>query len=207
MMNKHLLYILSMLAALFCFTACDETEEASEYDNWQVRNQQYVDSIAALAKDGTDGWKRVVAYNLNDSIENLVQNSNHYVYMKKLESGAGTDSVHFNDSVRVHYLGRLIPTDNYPEGYVFDKSYAGRTLNEATDVPAIMMVRDNVVGFATATMEMVEGDRCKIVIPYYLGYGTQKSASSSILPYSALIFDVKLARIYRYQSDANTTWH
>ena len=40
-----------MLAALFCFTACDEAEEASEYDNWQVRNQQYVDSIATLAKN------------------------------------------------------------------------------------------------------------------------------------------------------------
>lgn len=196
-----------MLAALFCFSACEEAEEVGEYDNWQVRNQEYVDSIANLAKSGKDGWKRVVAYNLNDSIENLVQNTNHYVYMRKLENGTGTDSIHFNDSVRVHYLGRLIPTDNYPEGYVFDKSYSGRTLNEATDVPAIMMVRDNIVGFTTAIQEMVEGDRCVIVIPYYLGYGVQESSTTSIKPYSALTFDVKVARVYKYKSDVNTTWH
>jgi len=53
---------------------------------------------------------------------------------------------------------------------------------------------------------MVEGDRWKIVVPYYLGYG-ESSSLTTIPNYSTLIFDVKLARIYKYKIDTDTTWH
>jgi FKBP-type peptidyl-prolyl cis-trans isomerase FklB len=59
----------------------------------------------------------------------------------------------------------------YPYGFNFGKSYSSSTLNETTDVPTLMAVNQNITGFATALMHMVEGDRWKIYIPYYLGYG------------------------------------
>lgn len=207
-MKKSSLHILSLLALLFAFCSCSETEEVGEHDNWKERNQHYVDSIASMANSGRDGWSKILAFHLNDSVESLNPNNNHYIYVKKMESGSGTLKPLYSDSVRVHYLGRLIPTTDYPQGYIFDKSYTGYTLNEATDVPSAFGVKNVVPGFTTALMHMVEGDSWKVVIPYYLGYGEETSSSSSKLEgYSALIFDMKLARIYRYQIDTNTSWH
>ena len=204
---KHFSYILSLFATLLVLSSCSENEEAGEYDNWQARNQHYVDSIARLADAGTDGWSKLVAFNLVDSIEKKTANNNHYIYIQKQEDGAGTTSPLYNDSIRVHYLGRLVPSTSYPQGYIFGKSYSTYVFNEATDVPALLAVKDNVTGFATAAMHMVEGDRWKVVIPYYLGYGTSANTSGTIPGYSTLIFDVKLARIYKYQIDTDTTWY
>ena len=204
---KKISYILSLLTALVLMASCQENEEAGEYDNWQARNQQYVDSIAKLADNGTDGWTKMAAFTLMDSVERSHPDNNHFIYIQKLEDGTGTSAPLYNDSIRVHYLGRLIPSDSYPQGYIFGKSYSTYTSNAATDVPALMAVKDNIVGFATAVMHMTEGDRWKIVGPYYLGYGTSTYSAASIPGYSALIFDVKLARIYRYQIDTDTTWH
>lgn len=53
---------------------------------------------------------------------------------------------------------------------------------------------------------MVEGDAWKIVVPYYLGYGENDYSSASIPGFSTLIFDIKLARIYRYKVDTDTSW-
>ena len=195
-----------MLLTLFALGSCSESEEVGEYDNWQVRNQQYVDSIAALAGAGTDGWTKIVAYTLVDSVENKNPDPNHYVYVQKVSQGAGTRYPMYNDSIRVHYLGRLIPSEAYPQGRIFGKSYSTNELNEATDVPTLMALNSNIVGFATATLHMVEGDAWKIVVPYYLGYGENDYSSASIPGFSTLIFDIKLARIYRYKVDTDTSW-
>ena len=203
-MNK-IFYILPILALLFC--ACQESDEAGEYDNWPSRNQHYVDSIAALADAGTDGWTKMIAFDLISTDERPDLNTNHYIYVKKLEAGTGDRKPEFNDSIRIHYLGRFIPTMSYPEGRVFGKSYTNSTPNEAIDVPALMAVNANVTGIATAVMNMVEGDKWKIVVPSYLGYGSAGYTSASVPGSTTLIFDVKLARIYKYKIDTDTTWH
>ena len=184
--------------------SCEESEEVSEYDNWKPRNEYYLDSIASLARGNADGWVQIPAYTMSDFIGED-GNKNYYIYVKKLELGTGTYSPQDGDTVRVHYQGRLIPTDSYPQGLVFDKSYAAGSLNEATDVPSLLSVDGTVVGFATALMHMVEGDRWKVVIPQYLGY--QGSATGDIPAYLTLIFDIKLARIYRNGDDNDTSWH
>lgn len=202
---KRIFYILSLFAIFL--SSCKENEEANEYDNWKARSQHYVDSIAALANEGTDGWTKILAYSLVSTEENPDQDVNHYVYVKKMETGTGTEQPEFNDSVRLHYLGRLIPSASYEQGYIFGKSYSTYTLNEPTDVPALLSVSENVVGVATALMHMKVGDRWKLVLPYYLGYGTESNSTGTIPAYSTLIFDVKLARIYKYKIDTDTTWH
>ena len=202
---KRIIYILTLLA--FLFVSCSEKEETGEYDNWQARNQHYVDSIAALANAGTDGWSKLLAFNLVESENNPYLDNNHYVYIQKLEAGTGTRQPEYNDSIRVHYLGRLIPSTSYSQGFVFGKTYNTYNLNEETDVPVIMGINNNVVGFVTAIMHMVEGDRWKIVVPYSLGYGEEDYVTASIPGHSTLIFDVKLARLYKYKIDTDTTWH
>ena len=203
---KRIFYILSLFTLLLA--SCSEKDEVNEYDNWQTRNQQYVDSIANLANAGRDGWTKIIAYNLITREERPDLNNNFYIYVQKLENGTGTRHAEQNDSVRVHYLGRLIPSASYPQGNVFDKSYSTYTFNEETDVPKLMAAANNMLtGFATAVMNMVEGDRWKVVIPYYLGYNPKVNPSSKVPDYSTLIFDIKLARIYKYHIDTDTTWH
>lgn len=189
---------------LFLCTACSEKNEADEYDGWQKRNEHYVDSIATLARNGSDGWTMYKAFNLSDSLDMNGPNK-YYIYVQKLEAGTGERCPLYNDSVRVHYTGKMLPTTTYPQGYNFDKSFSGSTLNVATDVPTLLAPSSVVTGFATALMRMVEGDHWRVVIPSYLGYGT--SGSSSIPGHSTLIFEMTLARIYRYSIDTDTSWH
>ena len=203
---KRIFYILSLFTLLLA--SCSEKDEVNEYDNWQTRNQQYVDSIANLANAGRDGWTKIIAYNLITREERPDLNNNFYIYVQKLENGTGTRHAEQNDSVRVHYLGRLIPSASYPQGNVFDKSYSTYTFNEETDVPKLMAAANNMLtGFATAVMNMVEGDRWKVVIPYYLGYNPKVNPSSKVPDYSTLIFDIKLARIYKYHFRHAAGWH
>ncbi|MBQ5462333.1 MAG: FKBP-type peptidyl-prolyl cis-trans isomerase [Bacteroidaceae bacterium] len=202
-MNKKILFALSFVFALIGFSSCSENVAEEEYENWRPRNEHFIDSIASLARSGKDGWEMIKSYNLSDSLGKNGQNI-YYIYVQKLEKGTGETYPEYNDSIRMHYLGRLLPSKSYASGYLFDKSYSGTTLNEQTDVPALFGVNKLASGIATAVMNMVVNDRWKVVVPYYLGYGT--SGDQKIPGYSALIFDIKLARIYKYKIDKNTTW-
>lgn len=194
--------VLLFFATFLCMS-CSEKEEVDEYAGWKERNEQYVDSIAALARSGTDGWTLYKSYSMGDQVEGDAPNE-YYVYVKMLEAGDGTYHPHYNDSVRVHYSGYLLPTESYPQGYNFDHSYSGTTLNVKTDVPTIFSLNGLTLGFATALMHSVQGDHISIVVPAYLGYGT--SVKGSIPAHSTLLFDIHVARIYRYGIDHNTGW-
>lgn len=199
---------LPLVAIALLLASCSEHEAEGEYDNWQARNQHYIDSIAHVAEVNADGtWLRLKAYNIGEDESLYLDQPNRFVYVKKLQTGTGTYSPLYNDSVRVHYSGRLIPTKMYPEGYNFGKSYSTSTLNPDTDVPTLLAVKDNVVGFITVLLHMHEGDRWKVYIPSDLGYGMSEYTSATIPAYSTLVFDIQLARIYRFKVDTNTSWH
>ena len=198
--------VLLLTGGAWMAVSCSEQEDEGEYDHWRERNVAYIDSVARVARANADGsWTMYKAFDMGDSLD-LNGANNYYIYVQKLEAGSGTYQPLYNDSVRVHYSGRLIPTVTYPSGYNFGKSYSGDVLNEAIDVPSLMGVKGNVTGFATALMHMKKGDRWRIVIPYYLGYGTGGNSSGTIPGYSTLIFEVQLARIYRYGIDSDTGW-
>ncbi len=202
----NILLLLAVSSSLLTLVSCSETEEITDYDNWEVRNQLYIDSIAQECEKNTDGkWLKICAYKFDEKIEELNKNKNHYIYVHKDVEGKGTYSPLFNDTVRIHYKGQLIPSPAYPTGYVFDRSYTGYTLNEDIDVPSKFGVNNVGVGFSTALMYMVEGDQWKVYIPSYLAYG--QDGTSTIHPNSALIFDIKLAKVYKFGMDEDTTWY
>lgn len=202
-MNKKILFALSFVFTLIGLSSCSENQEENEYENWQAKNEHYIDSLCSVARAGQGRWEMIRAYNLSDSIGDKDKNI-YYIYVQKLRDGEGTMRPEFRDSVRVHYRGHLLPSKSYASGYMFEKSYNGAELDEATDVPKLFGVNGVLVGFSTALMHMVEGDRWRVVIPYYLGYGT--GASGKIPGYSTLIYDMELAKIYKYQVDKNTAW-
>ena len=180
------------LSVLFGLTSCEENAEVGEFDNWQQRNTQFVDSIAAVARANTyDDWKIFLVEGLDTAKQ---WSNDYYVYCQVLEEGNGTEHPLFTDSVVVNYSGRLIPSATYPDGFKFDSSYTGE-LNPSFNVPVGMPLSGTVPGFYTAIQHMVDGDIWKVYIPYVLGYGAE--GSSSIPGYSTLVFDINLVSFHR----------
>ena len=180
------------LSVLLGLTSCEENTEVGEFDNWQQRNTQFVDSIAAVARANTyDDWKIFLVEGLDTAKQ---WGNEYYVYCQVLEEGNGTEHPLFTDSVVVNYSGRLIPSATYPDGFKFDSSYTGE-LNPSFNVPVGMPLSGTVPGFYTAIQHMVDGDIWKVYIPYVLGYGAE--GSSSIPGYSTLVFDINLVSFHR----------
>ena len=192
-MMKSIRILLSFtLSVLFGLTSCEENIEVGEFDNWQQRNTQFVDSIAAVARANTyDDWKIFLVEGLDTAKQ---WGNEYYVYCQVLEEGNGTEHPLFTDSVVVNYSGRLIPSATYPDGFKFDSSYTGE-LNPSFNVPVGMPLSGTVPGFYTAIQHMVDGDIWKVYIPYVLGYGAE--GSSSIPGYSTLVFDINLVSFHR----------
>ena len=84
------------------------------------------------------------------------------------------------DTVSVIYRG------TFPDGRTFDSS-RGKEVS--------FPVNGVVPGFSEALKIFPAGTKCKIYIPWQLGYG--KNGSQRIPPYSALIFDIEVMRVIK----------
>ena len=191
MKNFKLLSLLAMM--LFAFVSCEETEETPEFGNWKKRNEQYLDSIATVARANADGaWKVFLATGLDESKE---WSNEYYVYCNVLQAGDGTVSPAYTDTVLVNYSGRLIPSKSYSKGFEFDASYSGE-LDPAFDVPVKFSLAGTVTGFSTAVQHMVAGttnttgDIWRVYVPSELGYGSTEY--SGVPASSTLVFDINL---------------
>ncbi len=195
-MKSMIIKYILLVFVLFGFIACDETEEIKEFGNWKSRNIAYIDSIADVARANADGdWKVFLAYGLDDEAE---YGNEYHVYCKVLSKGDGSLSPMYSDTVVCNYRGRLIPTRNYKDGYVFDETYTG-SLDPEVDVPLNLILAGCVRGWVTAMMEMVKGDVWRIYVPAELGYGTDEV--NGIPANSALIFDINLVDFYSVGDD------
>lgn len=183
-MKKYLFILIVLSVAL---VSCSESKGAAdEFDDWQNRNEAYFERVYQQAS-GSSAMRLLPKWSLGGSDATIPHTD--YIVVEVLESGEGDSSPLYTDSVEIHYVGRLMPSTSYPEGYVFDKSYA-----QSFDVeisPSKMMGVSNLTrGFATALMNMHRGDYWRITVPYQLGYGA--TASSTIPAYSTLIFEIRL---------------
>lgn len=190
-MNK-LLYFLCGLFFLASFVACTENDgEVDKYADWGIRNQEYLDSIAQVAKAnyGTEvgQWQYFHTYKFDGPITGDINNA--YVFCKILQKGEGATPL-YSDSVMMNYRGMLI------NGEVFDQSYLGEFSTDFA-VPVKFTVRDGanylISGWTTALMNMKEGDRWLVYIPFNMGYGSAEQ--TNIPAYSTLIFDMHLSQV------------
>jgi len=202
-MRKSFYFVISALfCILFVLVSCSETNEEDRFVNWQARNQHYLDSIVNLAQKNVSGeWKILKSYTLpsdNPNDINHAINPLDYIYVKVLEEGNGVGETMYEDTVRVHYRGKLI------NGDVFDQSYKG-TLKPEFARPQEFKVSSLINGWTTALQQMKEGDRWEIFIPWSLAYGPGMMAGSSttILDYSVLHFDLQLVKVYPWKEYAD----
>ena len=200
-MKRFLTILTSVIALAFVFTSCEETEEFNEFSNWKERNDNFIDSIAnAVANysaepiapyDAEKGdMFRILSFKLDPKKE---WGDSRYVYCKVIEKGEGTFSPCFTDSIRINYRARLIPSANYPMGYIADQSFKTPEINPAINSPVAFKVSNLIDGMASALQYMRVGDIWRIYIPYSIGYGGDKV--SAIPAYSTLVYDVNLTEI------------
>ena len=101
-MSKKI-YLFSILLLALAFTACSETEETGKYDNWQARNEAFIDSIAnAHANTATRGQL--------DSIHMIAYPGVPIYFKKKTPVGDGVIQniiPRATDEVTVYYLSLI----------------------------------------------------------------------------------------------------
>ncbi len=136
-------------------------------------------------------------------------------YITKAEEGGGYDKVvpKWDPATFVlmkwhrhgNSVNRLKPLDNSTidvtylltnvRGDTLDSSFSQTTYGDS-----IFRCRPNemITGFWAATTNMNIGDSVTAVIPYTSGYGI--TGSGSVLPYSTLIFNIKLVDIPGFDS-------
>jgi FKBP-type peptidyl-prolyl cis-trans isomerase FklB len=190
---KRILVSVLLAGTLLPFISCSETKETDDHANWKDRNASYISSIASQCGDltpqtATEGQMfRLLSYKLDNKRQ---WGDDSYVYCKVIKKDTGTVSPKFTDSIRINYRVRLMPTANYPEGQVVDRSFMTANLDPEMNIPSSFKVSSLIEGAATAIMNMHCGDYWIVYIPYGIGYGTNDR--SGIPGYSALIYEINL---------------
>jgi len=190
--RRSLKWLPLLLFPILLLASCSESDDTvEEYPDWQNKNTAYWTSTvskaqAAIAK-GDTSWKIFRNYSIEDTLSSAPITD--YIVVNVLESGTGSGSPLYTDSVRVRYEGRLLPSTSYSNGYVFDTTWPDGT-TDATAGVADFQVRVLTDGFATAVQHMHIGDKWLVYVPWTLAYG--ESGNSSIPGYSVLRFTIQL---------------
>lgn len=201
MKRNQFLTAIFMLAAVFTSAAlcssCSESsgDEVEEYADWKARNDAYFNKVYSDAqqaiKSGSKEWKIFNTWSVNETVATTTD----HIVVKVLKEGTGSGCPLFTDVAYVHYIGRLIPSVSYPQGYPFDHSTYTEEMNLASDQPALFFVKELTDGFSTALQHMHVGDYWRVYVPYTLGY--KGVAQDGIPAYSTLIFDMYLCSYFR----------
>ena len=100
--------------------------------------------------------------------------------MRWIAEGESDRTPSLTDIVFCNYKGMLI------DGSVFDST-------EGEPYPAYFRVRELIEGWQIALVRMHPGDKCEIVLPAKMGYGSMKV--DGIPANSTLIFELELVKI------------
>lgn len=207
-MSKKI-YLFSLVLLTLAFVSCDETKEVSKYDNWQERNDVFMDSLANVYDTQADHG------GLNKF--SMITAPGKYIYYKEAvatvsdqlnEEKFGKRPSSSNASVSIFYKGVNILGEFVEGNFKGKNPVAGDKNSVADDNP---MVGDTpvttanissgniVIGWQEALQRMTVGGRWIIYIPWNYGYGSSDNTVTSInntsffiLGYSTLIYDVQL---------------
>lgn len=211
-MKKSFFYFLPFfLLVMGGFVACEEVEEAGKYDNWQARNEAFIDSLRLETGDNFVATMEEVQqleegelFAIKDVYASTNKNS-QYIYckkIKKLDSYENARRPLYTESVTAYYYGTLITGDKFDgnfngysatdQGFLDKKDEAKRPTD--FDSPTNKTISSDVLsGRKTAFQYMYIGERWMIYLPWQSAYGS--SGDGNILGYSALSFDIELVSV------------
>lgn len=185
---KKLFYAIATLAVVAGATACNVTSSSDtdleSYQTWRKTNDDWIKELQDRKNpDGTPFYKTVIPS----------WNPGAFILMHQFNDPAETagNLVPLSTStVDVIYIGHNC------KGETFDSSYTVT----AYGTPGVsrFVCNEVITGWTIALENMHVGDSVEVVIPYNLAYGT-KQMSETILPYSALQFNMRLVDINKYE--------
>ena len=198
---KKLLFVLP-LVTLF-FVSCEEVQEASKYDNWQARNEAFIDSLSrepnvfVATEADVDRMQVGELFRIKDDLASTTAQE-VYIYCKKIVANTEGQRPIYTETVSTYYYGTLITGDK------FDGTFNGYSaIDQEIPSPPDKVVTefdwtadfaiDNSslrTGWKAALQLMKTGERWMVYLPYQSAYGT--SGSGSIPGYSTLAFDIVL---------------
>jgi FKBP-type peptidyl-prolyl cis-trans isomerase FklB len=159
-----------------------DTLPVSEFEIQAYLNEYFTKlQTQQVEKDYKDNMDKNVAFMESNSKKDSVITLPSGLQYIVLKEGKGNKPT-MNDKIKVHYSGTLI------DGTIFDSSYQR---NE----PAEFVVGQVIPGWVEALQLMPVGSKWRIFVPEDLAYGSQPPRGSTILPFSALIFEVELLDI------------
>lgn len=211
-MKKSFFYFLPFfLLVMGGFVACEEVEEAGKYDNWQARNEAFIDSLRLETGDNFVATMEEVQqleegelFAIKDVYASTNKNS-QYIYCKKIKKLDSYENARrpplYTESVTAYYYGTLITGDKFDgnfNGYsATDQGFLNKDDADKAptdfDSPAEFSVSGVVTGWTTVLTYMYVGERWMVYIPWRSGYGS--SGKDAVLGYSALAFDMQLESV------------
>ncbi|MBD5241566.1 MAG: FKBP-type peptidyl-prolyl cis-trans isomerase [Paramuribaculum sp.] len=182
-MKKILLFAILLISSVIAVTSCSDESTWDTYKEWRETNEQFYQEQKALKNSDNTPFYTELSPNWLPNSGVLI----HYFNDRSLTEGNLVPLV--TSTVDVKYKGWLC------NDVAFDSSYTTTTYGDSI---FRTMPSQTIVGWQVALTNMAVGDSARIVIPWSLAYGTE--STGSILPFSDLVFDIKLVDIYSYES-------
>lgn len=176
-MKKFLYTVIMAAVAITMLDSCLGHSVEDEYKDWRETNDQWLQEAIASNK-----YTKVVAPWDPSALVLMKWHNDTMLTRDNLKPL-------ITSTVDVKY--RLTMGDGTP----VDSSYT----STSTDSIYRSVINTNVEGWMIALTHMHVGDSCTVMIPYQQGYGSVKKGS--ILPYSNLVFDMKLVDINKYRAN------
>lgn len=178
---KKLPLILPAVVALTAFVggSCSSDNNYDIYEDWlKANNEWYLEQTNRKDASGQP-YYTLLQPDWYKSSGVLIR------YLSDRTQTEGNLSPLETSYCKVKYIGRLY------NDVAFDSSYT------ATDSARVFQPAGTIDGWQIALNAMHVGDSVEVVIPYMQGYGS--TGNNSILPYSALKFNIKLLDIVDYE--------
>ena len=178
-MKRFFYTVILAVVALTMLDSCLGKTIYDEYKDWRENNDAWYSQQASsgqytMVTAPWDPSANVLIHWHNDTM--LTRNN-----LKPL----------ITSTVDVKYHLRLF------NGTPVDSSY---NMTSPADSIYRSVVNGNVEGWMIALTHMHVGDSCTVIVPYHQGYGSYKQ-NDILLPYSMLLFDMKLVDIYKYKAN------
>ena len=162
-----------------------DAEQKMTYAEAKTEIQKYFEAMAARQQEEMQAKAKIneeagIAYLAKNKERKEVLTTPSGLQYEVIKEGNGKQPT-ANDSVTVHYTGRLI------DGTVFDSSVD-------RGEPATFGVTQVIPGWVEALQMMKEGAQWRLYIPSALAYGPN-GAGNAIGPNETLIFDVELIKV------------
>ena len=182
--SKYILYALLALMLAPLLTSClGDDDKSFDYTAWRNENESYITRMEdTIGSDGNKVFEKITPL-WAPGVTILAQWHND----RSLTSST------------------LKPMDNSTVDVVYDCYYVNGVRLDASwllhsDSIYTCKPSDNIVGFWTMLTNMHVGDSVTCVIPMNAAYG---ASSSSVIPYSTLIYHMKLKAIKAYEVPGN----